>query len=289
MPKTRVVRDVSRDPYGGAKLEEAPGNRSTIYQMYDPRESIGTIAIPVRDHISAATTTSLLMADNSWLPKDKFFHRMLVQGGILTMQRNESVQRMEGEWLLFIDDDMVFQPDAIGKLILSFEENDLDMLGGLCFRRQPPHQPTLYMREGPTSGAYNFLEKWAEDEIVEVDATGMAFVVIRKRVFERIAGTPMPDSAARDKAGPPNFFRWEGKFGEDLSFCQMAKASGSKIFVHTGIEIGHVGEFIVSKEWFWQQILQRGDEMERLRGELNDRMGLPTLTAVEAKELLGWK
>jgi glycosyltransferase involved in cell wall biosynthesis len=271
------------------RLEEAPSNvSSTVWRMeYPEARTVGTIAIPCRDHINAATTTSLLMTDYGWLSKGETVDRFIIQGGILTMQRNEAVQRMDGDWLVFIDDDMVFDAGAVGRLVKARDEGDYDILGGLCFRRNPPHQPTLYMREGPTDGQYNFLEDWQSD-VVEVDATGMAFCVIHKRVFEAIAGSPMPPREERLKGKPGNFFRWNGTFGEDLQFCMDAKAAGCRIYVDTRNEIGHVAEVTIDKRWFWREIATREPEVEAIRQELNDTMGLPTLRAQTAKERLGW-
>jgi hypothetical protein len=264
-----------------------PGSALAVYSADSPgKEVLGTIAIPVRDHLNAATTTALVGTDFSFVPTGKAVTRKIIQGGILTMQRNEAVQRMEGDWLLFIDDDMVWEPDAVARLIAVRDELDLDIVGGLCCRRTPPYQPTLYVRENPTSGAYNFLEKWDTD-VVEVDATGMAFVLIHKRVFERIAG-PMPSLDERVALGLPEFFSWQGKFGEDLRFCQDARASGSRVFVDTRIRIGHISEVEIGLPHFLQEIALRGPDVEEARRKVNDRMGLPTMTAQEAKEKLGW-
>jgi Predicted glycosyltransferases len=267
-------------------MEQAPGSQVELFKLRDMGESIGTMAIPVRDHLSAATTSSLLMTDLSWIPPEKSIYRTLIQGGILTLQRNEAVQRMEGDWLIFIDDDMVWQPDAIKQLVQAREEHDLDILGGLCFRRSSPFQPTLYMREAPDAGAYNFLERWDSD-IVEVDATGMAFVIIHKRVFEKIAGSPMPSLEERIKLGPSNFFKWDGILGEDLRFCQDARRAGCKVFVDTRIEIGHAAEIIVSKKNFLQELALRPDDLLAERRKVNTAMGFPTVTREEAMEELG--
>ena len=270
------------------RLEEAPTDAgSTAYTMRGEGTPIGTIAIITRDHISAAAATSLMMLDYSWLPKSMSISRIIIQGGILTMQRNEAVQRMEGEWLLFIDDDMVFPPDSVGKLMEVQRQHDFDILGGLCFCRRPPHQPTLYMREGPTSGGYNFLERW-DDGPVEVDATGLAFCLITKRALELIAGSRMPSYEERTTGKPPSFFRWNNIVGEDLGFCQDAKAAGCRIWVDTRIEIGHVSEFTVDKTWFWKEVAARDFETETRRLEMNEKMGLPTLTSGEARVKLGW-
>lgn len=272
-------------------VNEGPGADLSVITMTNEGEDIGTIALPVRDHMNAQTATSLLMTDYNFLGPGQTIQRLLVQGSVLTLQRNECVQRMKGDWLLFIDDDMVWDPDVIGKIIKTRDEEDLDMLGGLCFRRSEPHEPTMYMREGPTWGKYNYLERW-DDGIIEVDATGMAFIVIHKRVFERIAGTEMPPYDVRAGMAPPNFFRWEGTLGEDLRFCQDARATGSKIWVDTHLEIGHVGERVITHRTFTTSLAFRPDEEIERRRELNDRMNLTTVSRDEAmKELnddLAW-
>jgi GT2 family glycosyltransferase len=230
----------------------------------------------------------MLMTDWTWLGKGKVVDFNVIQGSMLTLQRNEAVQRMRGDWLLFVDDDMVFAPDAIKRLIAMREEIDADILSGLCFRRSPPYQPTLFMREHPTQGAYNFLERWDRDSVVEVDATGMAFVVIHRRVFEAIAGTKMPDVEERAALGLPKFFRWDGSIGEDLRFCQDAKAAGCRVWVDTGIEIGHMAEIEVRHPQFLAELATRPADVVAARKQVNDEMGLPTVTPAEAFAELGW-
>lgn len=274
-------------------LDRAPGSGLTLIQGHRGGEPVGTVAIPTRDHVSAQLFISLMNTDWTFLPNDRPVHWAVVQGSILPSQRNELVQRMQGDWVLFIDSDMVFDTQAIGRLVLTREEHDLDVLGGLCFQRTPPYQPTLYMRETPTEGGYAFLEKW-ESDIVEVDGTGMAFIIIHRRVFERMVqhfqdkSFAWPTLEARIKTPPPNFFRWTDGIGEDLRFCQDARASGSQIFVDTRNRIGHVGEAVFDQTSFLKEIAAREPEVEQARRDLNDKLGLPTMTAKEAQEALGW-
>lgn len=272
------------------RLEKQPQEPIQLYTMRRDGEPIGTVAMVARDHINAATVTSWMMTDYRWLPKGTSIDHVIIQGSVLTSQRNEAIQRMRGDWLLYVDDDMVWQPDAIGKLVEAREEFDLDMVGGLCFRRAEPHQPTMFMREQSDGGKYNFMEKWTEDEIVEVDATGAAFLLIHKRVFEMIAGGEMPPYEHRAQEGgpPPNFFKWEGTLGEDLRFCQDAKEAGARVWVHTGIPIGHVAERQLGYDDFLMQLARRTPEIMEARKNLNDSMGLPTMTVEEAREKLGW-
>jgi hypothetical protein len=256
-------------------------------------EPEGTLAFPVRDHINTLTAMSLMYTDWSWLEGARLDH-LILHGSILTMQRNEAVQKMRGKYLIFIDDDMVWPPDAVHRLVGSYMElldagvTEPFMVGGLCFRRTPPYQPTLYMREQPTAGQYNFMEEWTEG-LVEVDATGMAFVLIPTEVFAAVAGTEMPSYETRQRLGGlPSFFRWDKNFGEDLQFCQDVKAAGARIFVDTRIEIGHVGEVQIGHKDFIQALAQRSMPEYAQRLIVNKRMGLPTVSPTKAKAKLGW-
>jgi hypothetical protein len=268
-----------------------------VFAYRAPGEPSGTISMPVRDHVNAATAISIATSAlaPTWFEHGTVVDFNICQGNVLTMQRNDLVQRMRGDWLMFIDDDMVWNPGQLVQLIKTRDEFDLDMVGAVCFRRTAPFQPTMYVRTSPTSGPFNYLEDWPADQAVEVDATGMAFVIIHKRVFERVVayyenqpGWTMPPFEERINQSPPNFFRWNGGYGEDLQFCIDAKLSGSRIFVDTGIEVRHVAEVQIGREQFLAEIAKRSPELEAERQTLNDGMGLPTLTRAQARERLGW-
>jgi len=257
----------------------------TIYKANREGKTVGTIAMCTRDKISAGTALSWIMSDrHSWLAPDENIGQFIIQGHVLTMQRNECIRNMQGDWIIFIDDDMTWQPDAIAKLVETHRTHQLDMVGGLCFQRGDPYQPTLYMRESPTEGNYMFLEHWEDGEVVEVDATGMAFVLITTRLLKAIAGE-FPPLEVRQRNRAPAYFRWDERgFGEDLTFCQDAKQTGAKIFVDTSIKVGHVGEMLVTEETFLRELAERPPEAVEKRRAINDKMGLPTVSPAEARE-----
>jgi hypothetical protein len=266
-------------------LSRAPDSEHTIYRFEAEGEPLGTVVMPVLNSMPADAVMSLRRLDlHTWTPDRHIDFTMISQSSVLTAARNEAVQKMRGDWLLFIDSDMTYDADAVQRLVESREEHDLDIVGGLCFRRSHPYQPTMYMREKPDSGMYNFLESWEPDSMVEVDATGMAFCIIHKRVFEKIAGTEMPPYAARQELGLPQFFKWVGQLGEDLRFCQDAKAAGCHIFVDTSIKIGHVGERIVTEREFLIELALRPEEFVHERRRANAAMGLPTASREDALE-----
>jgi hypothetical protein len=258
-----------------------------IYRGHREGNTVGTIAMCTRDKIAAGTAISWIMSDrHSFLGEDQNIGQFIIQGHVLTLQRNECIRNMDGDWIIFIDDDMTWQPDAIRRLVQTQQEHDLDMVGALCFQRGDPYQPTLYMREQPTEGNYVFLEDWERDSVVEVDATGMAFVLITKRLLTKIAGE-FPDRAKRQSSRPPSYFRWDERgFGEDMTFCQDVKKAGGKIFVDTSIKVGHIGEITITEENFLRELAERPVEATELRREVNDKMGFITVDAARALERL---
>jgi hypothetical protein len=267
---------------------QVPANNPIEVFAERVEKPIGTLGFAVRDHMAVPTVTSLLMSDFRWTEGQQLA-RVIVQGSQLPSQRNECVKHMQGDWILFIDDDMVWEAPDIGRLVATYRElketvSEPLMVGGLCVRRAIPHQPTLYVGNG--KGGFNFLEDWGED-IVEVDGTGCAFILIEATVFEAIMGGPMPPIEERLTLEPWPFFEWVGRVGEDLRFCRTAKDAGARLFVDTRIRVGHLSEKSVDVRDYWMYVAGRPQEMTDTAKQINDRFGIPTITRERALELLG--
>jgi GT2 family glycosyltransferase len=143
--------------------------------------------------------------------------------------RSDVAKDMEGDWLLFLDSDMEFPPDTLNRLL----SHNKDIVGGLCFRKVPPFNPTLYKKR-KFKDDYMFVSEWPENQLIEVDATGCACLLIRRDVLEAI-----PDPIFEDAA-----------VSEDMNFCKKAQKAGFKIYVDTGLKIGHVGQKTVYEDHF---------------------------------------
>lgn len=266
-----------------------------VLEANEPRapesRCVGTIAMVTRDWVAGPTAISWLMDDRAYMKEGEYNLRYIVQGNVLVHQRNECIQRMDGDWILFIDSDMSFQPGAITELVRTRDKFDLDIVSGLCHQRTPPYQPTMYVKAANEEHGYTFLEKWDEDSAVEVDATGMAFCLIHKRVFDRIlkhnTGEGFPDLETRKKMTPPPFFKWAGEYGEDFMFCREAKAAGNRIFVDTSIKVGHVGQTTITSEHFFREIAFRKPEEQKFREEQLASVGHTAITPDDARKKLG--
>jgi hypothetical protein len=126
--------------------------------------------------------------------------------------------------ILFIDDDMAFAPNSLEKLLA----HDKDIVGGLYLSRSSPHLPVIFTFSGG-----RFVRRFLQDGesgLVEVDATGFGFMLIRTNVFADMK--------------PPYVRHGEvtlDKRNEDLGFCKRAKGAGFKVYCDLDTPIGHMG------------------------------------------------
>jgi hypothetical protein len=154
--------------------------------------------------------------------------------------RNLLVERFletDAEWLFMVDTDMVFDHDAVERLLATAAAQDVLMVGGLCFgiNTEFGQFPTMYRTiDGMPHVLFGEL-----DGVVPVDATGAAFTLTHRSLFED-----------HRREGPhPWFHRKEiaatdvhpgGILGEDLSWCWHLRSEGVAIMVDTSVEAGQI-------------------------------------------------
>ncbi len=163
------------------------------------------------------------------------------------------------DWLLWIDSDMGFAPDALYQLLAVAHPTDRPIVGGLCFTsRQYAHdgmngyrtrpQPTIYDWRQADDGQPRFLSMpmYPVDHVIQVAGTGSAFILIHRSVFERIA----------EDMGPTWYDRTPGTdgklLGEDISFCVRAAALQFPIHVHTGVRTTHFKQQWMGEADHWR-------------------------------------
>jgi len=126
--------------------------------------------------------------------------------------------------VLFIDDDMAFSPNSLMKLL----EHSKDIVSGLFLKRVYPHPPVMFNLE---DGRYvRRLLKDNEKGLIEVDATGFGFTLVKTSVFALLERPYI-------RLGE---FRADRR-SEDMGFCKRARSAGFKIHVDLDTPIGHMG------------------------------------------------
>lgn len=207
-------------------------------------------------------------------------------GTLVEQTRNNAARRLlaatnpKAEWLLFIDGDSTFPPDAILHILHTAyaEVPHADVVGAYVPLRGDLALPTIDTGTGTW-------ESWfPQSGCVDVIRTGCAFLLIKRHVFEnlkdpwfrvRIPMRPMDalletDNFARTRFDGRNPLReitdvWERLekcarddpssapeqytpigVGEDSGFCDRARNAGFRIVVNTDIECGHVDQRVLS-------------------------------------------
>jgi len=136
----------------------------------------------------------------------------------------------DADTLLMVDDDMVFSPKNLNDMREDPESVGYDIVQGLCLSRNPPHAPVI-LEEVPGCALHRTNTVPRKDCIVDVGVCGLAFTLIRRRVFDAVKEL---DESSRF------LFNW-GANGdsEDAGFSKLAKKAGAKLGVNTKVCIGH--------------------------------------------------
>ena len=192
--------------------------------------------------------------------------------------------------VLFVDDDIVLPKDTLIKLL----SHKKDIIGALCCKRiDPPIPNARHMFEENGEVQFRYIERWPEDQVIEVGAVGTGTMLISREALEIIADryfecsfekevygvTPekaleMKDARLQhfDKSANAYWFRFltglkgQDEYGEDIGFCFFARRyCDLKIYVDTSVQPGHIGKYPFTVQDF---IMQR-DLKEQMRTEGN--------------------
>jgi hypothetical protein len=172
------------------------------------------------------------------------------------------------EWLLWVDTDMGFEPDAVDRLVASADPVERPVMGGLTFAQRedegdgvggfrPVAWPVL-MDWTVVDGRGGFSVRWdyPRNTVTQCHGIGSAFVLIHRSVFERVqakyaAATKNPEWADwyRRIANPTT-----GELvGEDLSFCMRLMSAEIPVHVNTSVQTTHFKPIWLQEQDYWRQ------------------------------------
>lgn len=152
----------------------------------------------------------------------------IVTGTAIPRQRNECVKAMlaspELQWLLFVDDDQTYGPDALTRLL----SHHRPVIGATILGKYPPYEPWFFFVENGQLRRATCKEA-AGSKVLEVGAVGTGFMLIRREVLEAVP-EPWFEGGVLASDG----------VGEDVLFCLKARQKGYRTFVDTGLKVGHL-------------------------------------------------
>lgn len=227
-----------------------------------------------------------------------------VPGSLVDRARNNAVVSFLNHqpslgWLLFVDGDAVFAPDALAVLLMAAYDGvkEADAIGGYCVLRGEPYLPTI------DTGTGTWESHLPGQGPVEVMRTGSAFILMKRHCFERVEGpwygTRNPMRAIDALAEVDNFAhtKFDGRnplaerpewqalmkcamddpgshrphdpsafVGEDSNWCDRMRFAGLRIFVHTDVQVDHVDRAIRSAADHRRLMLERDAAIRTLVG-----------------------
>ena len=146
----------------------------------------------------------------------------------------------ECDYVLWIDSDMTFEPDALLRLLVDAEDNNLDYVCGIYFKRSYPTEPVICKKitwdmDSNTQQITHGVEMYKDypkDQLFEIAGGGFGLVLTKvqliKDIGEAFTGSP---------------FQPLPHMGEDYSFCWRAHKLGRKLWCDSRVKAGHIGTF----------------------------------------------
>jgi hypothetical protein len=166
----------------------------------------------------------------------------LMSGPGIAMSRNRLANRfLEGdsEWLWFCDTDMVVSLETLPALLAAADPDQRPVVGAFCCVMVDSEiRPSMYLSSRDDEGMFAFrhLVEWPDDTLLRVDATGCGCLLIHRSVFARLAALEQ----VIDGLWFTEMVVDNHQLGEDLSFCIRLSWAEIPVFVHTGVQVGHM-------------------------------------------------
>lgn len=150
------------------------------------------------------------------------------------------------DYLMFIDADMSFEPEAFNTLVKHSLEINADIMGGLYVSRYDCSKNIIkeIVTNDQGEKVLHDIEKIPTfEKPFEVDGIGTGFLLIKMDVFKKIDPPyfyyPNPKEFGLKEVPFPN-----NELGDDISFCIKARTAGIKIYCDPTFELGHIGKKI---------------------------------------------
>lgn len=143
--------------------------------------------------------------------------------------RNHIAAAFHGDWIWMTDTDHAFDPDIVCRMVALANQYGVDVLTGMYRYKNFPHLPTLYWYNENAKGFSIIAELDSRAPIQQVDCAGGGCLMVRRRVFDRIA---------KELKEQP--FDIIAPWSEDFSFFYRCRMLKIPVFAAPNIESRHL-------------------------------------------------
>lgn len=195
------------------------------------------IAVPCMDTVATPFCQSI-----ATIQKEGDCAVSFMVGSLIYDSRNSLVRQaleIEADYILWLDSDMLFNPDLMVRLRADLDEGR-DIVTGVYHRRVAPYSPILFKSLTPCEGGVKWegFDDHPKDELFRIAGCGFGGVMMKTDVIFDIGA----------KYG--TWFNPINNVGEDLSFCMRATELGYDIWCDPKVKLGHVGHITITDKFF---------------------------------------
>lgn len=186
----------------------------------------GTVGVPVGE-LARFHQFTFALASLQKPPDTRF---VWCQGSSINANLNTMVSVMRGDWFWRLDDDHLFSPDTLMRLLARFDDDNVDIVVPLVSTKRPPFRYVIFHEYDHKTGEHRVIHPDTlpqEGGLVEVAAAGGAGMLIRRRVFDAMNEQPFRNMTAH-------------KQDEDVTFCLQARKAGFRIWCDLDVQMGHL-------------------------------------------------
>lgn len=191
------------------------------------------IAVPSTDHVHAnfAMALGAFMYGNGIRKQPVAL--INTKGSMIQKNRDNAVleaRRLECDYILFLDSDITFPPDALQRLLA----HGKPIVGATYARRTAPHSNLAKPKDQEPADVTG---------LVEVDALPTGHLLIDLTIFDRLK-RPYFRFQAIEEGTSLHGVEGPTTLGEDYGFCEAAKGLGYAIWMDVELSFGlvHWGE-----------------------------------------------
>lgn len=142
--------------------------------------------------------------------------------------RNSIIDNMEGEWVLMLDTDIIFEPDILARMLHKMEKYDIGVLACMYPYKAYPYAPVMYGKAKRNKNTFVLGDWDREVDVMQIHSAGAGCLLIKKPIIEQIK---------KAKQQPFDIIE---PFSEDISFFKRLEKLKIKAFCAPNIEIKHL-------------------------------------------------
>ena len=271
MDKIEILKELE----AARKQIEVLARKVNVYELQYKNHGKMHICMPnYRGTMESQAYESLMSLWHTMGVRRREFNFSNYQGTVVSQARQMCVDTAltdpDCEYIVFIDDDMVYTPEDFLRLEIEMFDKDLDYVAALGFSNSIPTKPCVFGKypglhpQDESKTWWHIVTDYPKNQLFKCYATGMGMTFIRKRMLDKMR---------RKENGEvdPGYQHFVHKTipNEDVAFGVKAQEQGFELWCDSRVKIGHISKDrpIISEETYYAlgDAIETAGDVERLK------------------------